>query len=144
MISTVSIKNLHLDAIAELLDDGKRDAEYLIVAHQDHVLERCLASAFVDAKAALYQVPQQTWEMEDEDLSEAIQWAVEIGGVKNVILVGCSSANIPQTGADSILKSLGPDADRPTVIERARNAVVARRCAQDHFPFPTTCPAVSH
>lgn len=133
MISTVSIRNLHLDAIGELLDDGESDVEYLIVAHQDSTLELCLASAFAGTKAAMYQVPQQSWNLEDEDLSEAIQWAVEIGKVKNVLLVGSSAANVAGVQQDQAEAELSPDSQRPTLTERVRTAVLARQSAGDHF-----------
>ena len=133
MISTVTIRNLHLDAISDLLEDGNCDYEYLVIAHQDMILESCLTSAFSGTKAAMYQVPQNIWNMEEEDLSEAIQWAVEIGKIKKIMLVGSSSATVPKEDSQSTDTNWGKSSERPSLTERVRNAVVARQGAQDHF-----------
>lgn len=133
MISTVSIRNLHLDAVSELLEDGNSECEYLIIAHQDLVLESCLERVFADCKAALYQVPQQCWEMENEDLAEAIQWAVEIAKVGKVIVVGCSSASLPKEDSDRAVRIWDPNSSTPALLDRTRDAVLSRRRAQDHF-----------
>ena len=95
MISIPILRNLHLDFVVELLSDGDSKIETLIIAHPDFYLESCLEEAFTESEASIYLVPQENWNMEDEELAEAILWAVEIGKVNSVLLVGCSLAGLP-------------------------------------------------
>lgn len=96
--------NVHLTAIQAAFSEATSQVEWLVIAHNDSHLIKSLHEALAGTSAAVLEVSQDRWDFTGSDLPEAIQWALDQGGVSNLVLVGHAHAG----GADARLSFVEP------------------------------------
>lgn len=99
--------NPHIAALETVFTDVTKPVEWLVIAHNDPQMLRSLSSALTGESAAVLQVSQDTWDFEDGNLAEAIEWALQQDHLKNVLLAGSSQAGGSESRA-SLVSSKTP------------------------------------
>jgi hypothetical protein len=98
---------------AEALIDSLRQAnrasetqlEWLVIAHDDERLVDSLTTSLSAVASHLLELPQSAWDFTEGGLAAAIEWAVDQGAIKHLVLVGHSQAEDEgeQPSSDEIL-----------------------------------------
>jgi len=98
MIATLrtASTNPHIAELEAVFDEATKPIEWLVIAHNDSRMLKSLFAALNGESAALLEVSQDTWNF-GKELSETIEWALQQGEIKNLVLVGNSQAG----GAES-------------------------------------------
>ena len=94
MIRTLTKKNTntHIAALEYVLAKAQRPVQWLVIAHNDARLVRSVSSALKGQSAAVLEVSQDTWDFEDKEFVEAIEWAMQQEDIRQLVLVGSSQA----------------------------------------------------
>ncbi len=127
--------NPHIAALEVAYDSAPEPPEWLVIAHNDLRSLRSLSSALAGQSALFLEVSQDTWDFEGADLPQAIEWALQQGNLKHLVLAGSSTAGGPRSrvtmlasGADS------PGKDSYAKLLAGVKSRAARHCdAQDRF-----------
>jgi hypothetical protein len=85
--------NPHIAALQVAFGKAANPIDWLVIAHNDSQMLRALSFALTGESAAILEVPQQRWDFHNEQLSEAIEWALQHSQAKNLLLVGTSDVD---------------------------------------------------
>lgn len=85
-------RNTYIAALESAFDQSTLPVEWLVIAHNDSRLLNALSKALIGEPAAVLQVAQDTWDCAHQELANAIEWALQRGEVKNLIIAGSSHA----------------------------------------------------
>jgi len=91
--------NPHIAALESVFAEATKPIEWLVIAHNDAQMLRSLSSALAGKSAAILELSQDTWDFEDEDLPDTIEWALQQGHLTNLLLAGSSLAGGPMSRA---------------------------------------------
>lgn len=94
--------NPHIAALETLFAEATMPIEWLVIAHNDSLMLRSLSSALAGEAAAVLEVSQHEWDFEGEQLPETIEWALQQGQLKHLMLVGNSQAGGPSSRASLV------------------------------------------
>ena len=81
-----------IDSFRQARNAAKTELEWLVIAHDDERLVDSLTSSLSDVAPHLMEMPQSDWDFCQGGLAEAIEWAVNQGSIKHLVLVGHSQA----------------------------------------------------
>lgn len=70
--------------------------DWLVLAHNDSQLLSRVDEAFSDSLLAVIALPQSRWQLDEQRIGEAVDWAIQELGVKGVLLVGHSQGEVPE------------------------------------------------
>ncbi|MCU0877586.1 MAG: hypothetical protein MUF06_07370 [Pirellulaceae bacterium] len=82
--------NPYIAALESTFDEATAPIEWLVIAHSDPRILQSLSSMMEGQSAAILEVSQDQWDLVEGELSEAIEWALQRGEVRNLVLVGHS------------------------------------------------------
>ena len=102
--------NPHIAALEPILHEAAKPIEYLIIAHNDPLMLQTLCSALGGTSAAILEASQDTWKLSEGDLPEMIEWALQRGEIKHLLLVGHSQAGGSESRA-SLAATVSADAE---------------------------------
>ncbi len=88
LLSTTA--NAHIAALESVFSQATTPVQWLVIAHNESRLVNSLSSALAGESAAMLQVSQDTWDFKGKELAETIEWALQQGEIKNLVLVGSS------------------------------------------------------
>ncbi|MFK8111908.1 MAG: carbonic anhydrase [Rubripirellula sp.] len=89
---TTTTINKHIESLETAFAESAATVDWLVIAHSDALMLRCLASALSGESAAVLALPQPVWEFDGGEFTGAIEWAIQQGNIKNLLLVGHSQA----------------------------------------------------
>ncbi len=84
--------NPFIAALETVFGEATKPIEWLVIAHNDPRMLRSLSSALTGESAAVVEISQDAWDFEGKHLPETIEWALQQGAIKNLVLVGNSQA----------------------------------------------------
>ena len=84
--------NRHIKSLQSLLENSPTPINWLVIAHNDHQMIDSLSSALSGESAAILRIPQDPWDFAEEELLELIEWALQQGELKHLVLLGHSNA----------------------------------------------------
>ena len=90
-----STSNPHIADLEASFNKTTKPVDWLVIVHKDAQTSRLLSPALVGESAAVLEVSQDKWDFSDNDLLETIEWALQQGHLKNLVLVGRSPAVSP-------------------------------------------------
>lgn len=97
MLQKISTANPYIHQIRQSLSHTKPVAvDWLVLAHNDKQLLTQLDEAFLDSLLAVIALPPSRLQVQDERLTELVEWAVAELNVKGVLLVGHSQGEGPE------------------------------------------------
>ena len=100
----ITTANPYIEQLRQSLQQTRPVAvDWLVLAHNDQQLLARLDEAFPDSALAVIALPQHHWQVEDESMTEVVEWAIRELGVKGVLLVGHSQSE----EAEESIKLLG-------------------------------------
>jgi carbonic anhydrase len=70
--------------------------DWLVLAHNDSQLLSRVNEAFPHSVLAVIALPQSHWQLDEQRISEAVDWAIQELGVKGVLLVGHSQGEMAE------------------------------------------------
>lgn len=89
---STTTKSPHIEALESVFSKASKPVEWLVIAHNDAQMLRSLSSALTGESAAVLEVSQDNWNFQDKQLPEAIEWTLQRGEIRNLVLVGNSHA----------------------------------------------------
>jgi carbonic anhydrase len=92
VLSKPETGNTYVDHLQALSDSQQTTLDWLVIAHNDPAMVRRVAEVVGSDTTAILEIPQADWDLEGDKTTEAIQWAIEAGEVKHLLLVGHSKA----------------------------------------------------
>ncbi len=143
--------NPHIESLETVFADSQSPVEFLVIAHNDSQMVQSLSKAMNNASIAVLEVSQDTWDFDGQQLTEAIEWALQQDDLKNVYLVGYfqpSQTSIvdqdsqPQSSFDKLLAGVRQSTNQiqtaqaqfaSHVQKLAQIPVVHNRCANDEL-----------
>lgn len=92
MTSTVlySAMNPHVVALESAFDQTNMPVQWLVIAQDDMRVTNLLSVALSGQSAVVLHVPQDEWDFRSREVAEAIEWALQQGEIRNLVLVGSS------------------------------------------------------
>jgi carbonic anhydrase len=139
MTTAYAIKtaNSYIEQLDAVFSEASKPCEYLIIAHNDSRILQSLARVLPGESAAVLEVPQDTWEHQWRQLSETIEWALQQGKIKHVVLVGHSQPGGPASRAALLTAETGGQSTRQSsydcLLDRVRQANARNQDAQQRF-----------
>lgn len=94
MTSTVlySAMNPHIVALESAFDQASTPIHWLVIAQDDKRLMNLLSAALSGQPAVVLHVSQDVRDFRSREVAEAIEWALQQGEIRNLVLVGSSQA----------------------------------------------------
>lgn len=84
--------NRYVNAMESILASSRRPVQWLVITHSDPRLVKSVTSLFADRSAVILEEPQDRWDGEASDLAEMLEFALRLGNIKNLVLVGSSQS----------------------------------------------------
>lgn len=138
----VSTANPYIHKLRRSLQQTRPVAvDWLVLADNDTQLLKHLDEAFPGSMLAVIALPQSRWQMDDQIVAEAVEWAVDELGVKGVLLVGHSQGGAPEEPVKLLggkAKAItnhggGPAAASGSLIDRVKGAQSRAARVQTQF-----------
>lgn len=94
MSSTLLYKaqNEHIAALESSFEQATAPVQWLVIAHDDSRLMHLLSSALAGQSAVVLHMPQDEWDFRSKSFAETVEWALQQGEIRNLVLVGSSQA----------------------------------------------------
>jgi len=89
---TTMVTNRYIQTLEAVLAKSKTAVHWLVIAHNDSRMVHSLSSALSRESAAILEISADTWDFEDDELSEMIEWALQQGEIRHLVLAGHSQA----------------------------------------------------
>jgi hypothetical protein len=119
--------NPHLTNLRSLFEGKQTTLDWLVIAHNDPIIDKRLATVVGEQPAVMLQIPQEDWEIDSGSIREAIRWSIDEADVKHVLFVGHSKAEVTKAAATWIGETIGADEPRGTSTSYERLLAGARR-----------------
>lgn len=144
MIKTATISaNAYIENLKAQLDQvGSRKLDYLVIAHPDQRMLSQLQLAFEKSSVAVISVPQNCWVMDDDNMFELVNFALNETSAKRVLLVGSSQGGTPDEAVQvcpSGKVAAESQGSRLSLIERLNLAQACTRKNEAHFIEELQC-----
>ncbi len=81
-----------IDSLRQANQASETKLEWLIIAHDDERLVDSLTTSLSAVASHLLELPQSDWDFSRGALAAAVEWAVDQGAIKHLVLVGHSQA----------------------------------------------------
>ena len=96
------VMNPHIAALEPAIGQATDPVELLAIAHNEPRLLRAVCRALSEESAAVLEISQDRWDFDDPQQQQAIEWALQQGQVKQLLLVGSSQSGGAQSKASVI------------------------------------------
>ena len=94
--TTTYLVNAHVSILKQQLYQNEIEKfGTLVIAHSDPQMIQRLRGALPNQSLAIVDMPQDSWCMDDECMSDLLQWAIEELHIQRILLVGHSQGGCP-------------------------------------------------
>lgn len=141
MIKSAAISvNSFVESLQQQLNQCELEKlEYVFVTHSDNAMVTQLKEAYCDNAIAVISVPQNCWDMNDEQMDELSSWLFGELNVASLVLVGHSQGGVPSESVQVLGSGQLGTGDEATtnrlssITARARYAQACVRQNEEHF-----------
>lgn len=143
MSSTVlySAMNPHFVALESAFDQASTSVQWLVIAQDDTRLLNLLSAALSGHSAVVLRVSQDVRDFRSREIAEAIEWALQQGEIRNLVLVESSYTGDPMGSAVTISakKVTHRNSGIDKLISGIQRHVGRNREVQDAFAEQVQC-----
>lgn len=117
--------------LESMSEQAKSPVRSLVIAHNDARLIHALSSAMADESVAMLEVSQDTWEFDNADFVQPIEWALQREEVETLVVAG--SSRVAGPGFRVSLPTPKPKGGYDKLLAGVRSRSARNRQAQDVF-----------
>ncbi|MCA9212239.1 MAG: hypothetical protein KDB27_04170 [Planctomycetales bacterium] len=124
--------NPQIAELENVFGEATKPIEWLVIAHNDSRMLQSLSSALNGESAAILEVSQDNWNFHKE-LSDTIDWALQQGDIKNLVLVGSSQAGGAESRASLATSTKEDESNYSKLLAGVNRVNDENRDAQERF-----------